>query len=531
MKQKCIIYTRVSSVQQVTNGSGLSSQEQRCRSHARQNGWQVEKVFTDGAVSGGLLERPGIQKMLEHLAQQKQDYIVLADDISRFARDNLVFALLKKTIGDLNGQMQTVNLHMEDSPESDLIQSIMSSAAAYERQKNRLQVIARIRARIEQGYWVFRVPPLGYRYKHIQGRGKVACPDGVDSEVVRKTLEALAKGELISQTEVAEFATKAGLTDKKGRRKDATLNLVKRMVERSWFYAGFVEYSPWGITRRKGQHEPLISIETYNAIQDNYKPRKHALNRSLTKQKFYLRGMTFCAKCDKRFYGCHVSGRNSKYAYYYCSNRNCSEYSKSYRLEAFHDQFSQFLSTLKPSEDALDALYQYVQKIHDKSLKSQEESYEKLSKQLLKLEQEENTLIDKLSATTSKGVETALCRRIEVLEINKARLNEKLERGNSIASTEVTPMQDIAKVCNFFRNLEKCWETCGYEGKRAILNGLFDNEVLYSSKNGFRNRANPLVDWLKELNSEMKTHMVEAGGVEPPSEKVLRKATTCLFCV
>jgi len=39
MQQKCIIYTRVSSAQQVKGGNGLSSQEQRCRNHARQNGW------------------------------------------------------------------------------------------------------------------------------------------------------------------------------------------------------------------------------------------------------------------------------------------------------------------------------------------------------------------------------------------------------------------------------------------------------------------------------------------------------------
>ncbi|MCD1628104.1 recombinase family protein [Seohaeicola saemankumensis] len=42
-----LIYCRVSDRKQKTHGSGLESQEQRCRKYASERGYDVEMVFPD----------------------------------------------------------------------------------------------------------------------------------------------------------------------------------------------------------------------------------------------------------------------------------------------------------------------------------------------------------------------------------------------------------------------------------------------------------------------------------------------------
>ena len=83
---KAIIYCRVSSTRQKTDGNGLSTQATRCREYADYKGYQVVAVYEDDA-SGGLVERKGMMSMLTYLKKEtKEIHAVIIDDISRLAR-------------------------------------------------------------------------------------------------------------------------------------------------------------------------------------------------------------------------------------------------------------------------------------------------------------------------------------------------------------------------------------------------------------------------------------------------------------
>ncbi len=47
-----VIYTRVSSLKQVTQGSGLDSQYSACLKYAKENNIKIIKTFKDAAMSG-----------------------------------------------------------------------------------------------------------------------------------------------------------------------------------------------------------------------------------------------------------------------------------------------------------------------------------------------------------------------------------------------------------------------------------------------------------------------------------------------
>lgn len=84
--KQAVIYCRVSSVKQTTEGSGLSSQETRCNMHAKMLGLEVVRVFTDD-VSGSIVERQGVKELVSFLKKNnKTKFAVIIDDISRLAR-------------------------------------------------------------------------------------------------------------------------------------------------------------------------------------------------------------------------------------------------------------------------------------------------------------------------------------------------------------------------------------------------------------------------------------------------------------
>ena len=88
-QETAVIYARVSSAAQVAKGHGIESQATRCREFARMKHYRVCETFKDEAVSGGIIDRPGMRAMLAYLKKHRRggEIVVIIDDISRLARD------------------------------------------------------------------------------------------------------------------------------------------------------------------------------------------------------------------------------------------------------------------------------------------------------------------------------------------------------------------------------------------------------------------------------------------------------------
>ena len=68
---RAVIYCRVSSTRQKTEGGGLDSQEHRCRQYAAAQGYDVEAVFPDDASGGGdFIKRPGMGRCCTSLTME-----------------------------------------------------------------------------------------------------------------------------------------------------------------------------------------------------------------------------------------------------------------------------------------------------------------------------------------------------------------------------------------------------------------------------------------------------------------------------
>lgn len=240
---KSIIYCRVSSDRQVKEGHGLDGQESRCRKYARERGYEVAAVFRDEGVSGGVIERAGMQQVLDFLDSGEKGCVVIIDDIKRLARDLIGHFTLRKAIQSRGGTVESPSHHFGDEPEEVFVESIMAATAELERNQNRKQVKNRMKARLEAGYWSF-YPPPGYAYAKVSGHGKLIVPKEPEASIIRAALEGFASGHLDHQVDVQLFLKSKGFQPRRERGSStAYLVQVKRLLTRE-VYAGFIHYPP-----------------------------------------------------------------------------------------------------------------------------------------------------------------------------------------------------------------------------------------------------------------------------------------------
>ncbi len=152
-KQKlwAVSYVRVSSNAQVKKGQGAESQAARCAEYARLKGYDIIKVFEDKAVSGSLVDRPGMKALIAFLKKHKQRRVrVIIDDISRLARGMEAHLALRAAISDAGGQLESPSIEFGTDSDSQLIEHLLASVSAHARTKNAEQVRARMEALAER---------------------------------------------------------------------------------------------------------------------------------------------------------------------------------------------------------------------------------------------------------------------------------------------------------------------------------------------------------------------------------------------
>ncbi|MEM9336407.1 MAG: recombinase family protein [Patescibacteria group bacterium] len=289
MERKALIYCRVSSERQKNDGHGLDSQEHRCREYAARLGYKVERVFPDSFTGGGdYMKRPKMAEMLEYIADNgHKEYVVIFDDLKRLARDTISHWQLRDHFKKLGAIVDSPNFEFKDDESTWLHEAISAVFNENERRTNRVQVIQKMKARMEKGYWTFGSVIPGYkRQQHALG-GWLLVKDEIKSVLVFEALEGFANGRFLSRTEVKNFLTRHDFKDGKA----IHLSLVDRLIERRVLYAGYIEYPKWDIDRRKGHHEAIINDEILEKLDAIVAGKPILKKRKNDNPDFPLRGL------------------------------------------------------------------------------------------------------------------------------------------------------------------------------------------------------------------------------------------------
>ncbi len=103
--RRAVIYARFST--QMQRDASIEDQVRLCQERAHREGWQVTQVFSDMALSGATMLRPGLQGLLEHAGRGAFE-IVIAEALDRLSRDQADVATLYKRLSFHGVQIVTL---------------------------------------------------------------------------------------------------------------------------------------------------------------------------------------------------------------------------------------------------------------------------------------------------------------------------------------------------------------------------------------------------------------------------------------
>ena len=522
---KALIYARVSSLTQKADGHGLESQESRCRDFASRKGYEVEKVFTDAASGKGeYTTRPGQVEVLKYIDTfPYRKFVVLVDDISRLARDVRGHFGLREAIRRRGVSVESPNFNFEDTPEGEMVEGMTAVTSEYQRKVNRRQVIQKMRARLDSGYWPFG-PRTGYKHIRHSQHGVLGVPTESAKEILKPALELFAAGVLQRKIDVARYLVEKGFW-KKQRPEKYIDKITNIMLDP--FYCGDIAYERWEVSRREGHHEGVISRETHDLIKKRLQRGEKARVRIDTSPDFPLRGLLVCGGCRKPMTAAWSTNRHSKkYGYYLCQNRECVVHRKStVRREKVENDFIELLKR--------NHLKEGVQKLVIAAFESackEEAVYSKGREQLIaeqakKAKERVRQLTDLiLAANKSEELKAAYEEQLE--EAHKDL--RSLEALKPMTDSQLTlPYQTaLDKSILLLKEPDKAWQNMDVFEKHLLFFFVFEEKLPYSKNDGYQTADSACATRLFEEFAEQNT--VGCGGGENRTP-VQRKMCECFY--
>ncbi len=474
---EAVIYCRVSDPEQVKKGHGLHSQEAICREFAHYRGFEIVKVFHEN-LSGKFADRPVMDELITYLRKFKRrgGMVVIIDDISRFARGHRAHWPLKDQIKEAGGILVSPKVQFGDDADSALVEGMLVTMAQHQREKGAEQTKSRMRGRVMNGYWPFYTC-RGYRHEHKAGEGKVLVRDEPDASIIQEALEGFASGRFQTRAEVRRFLETHPSFDR------LTNQLVQLFLTRP-IYAGYVGKPEWDIPLRKGKHEGLISLETFERIQERLKEKPKAPARKDIREDFPLRGMVTCAECDKPLTSCwSTSKTGAKHAYYMCFEKTCARNRKSIRREQIEGEFAEVLARVTPNESLATVARSMFKKAWDQRLAQAREIASACKREAEQVERQIQKLLDRVVDAGSESVIKAYEKRIASLERQALVLREKSEKT-------ARPKQSFDELfelaVQFLASPSKLWASGKMEHRKMVLRLTFAERLRYCAEGGFR---------------------------------------------
>ena len=164
---RCAVYTRKSSEEGLDQSfNSLDAQREACEAYIKSQaheGWVlVPKRYDDGGISGGTMDRPGLQALLADVDAGKVQIIVVYK-VDRLTRSLADFAKIVEVLDAKGASFVSVTQQFNTtSSMGRLTLNVLLSFAQFEREVTGERIRDKVAASKKKGMWMGGFPPLGY---------------------------------------------------------------------------------------------------------------------------------------------------------------------------------------------------------------------------------------------------------------------------------------------------------------------------------------------------------------------------------
>lgn len=469
VRQKCLIYTRVSSDEQRQKGYSLDFQHKEEISYCNARGLEIVKHYSESHTAK-IPGRPAFNEMITYAKRHKIKNLVFLknDRASRNPVDSATLSFMAEHQGfNIHLIQDNLVLCENSKPQDFLIFEINNGFSNLYSRNLSLEVSSKMREKAEQGYYPSHAM-VGYKTIRIKKRSYLVI-DETKAPFIKEIFNLYATGNYSYLTLAAEMR-------RRGFQISPCVKCGKSHIEKILKNPVYMGDFMWkGKRYFNGKHQPIISAELYYICQKVIKQKTSTIK--VKKMTFLFSGFIKCSHC-----GCSLVGelKKKKYVYYHCTgNRggNCKR--NRYLREAFaEEQFLNILKSLVVTDEGMTIIQNQI--------KQQIESANLYNEEQIKETQQE---IDILNNRLNKMFDMYLDGNLEEKIYDKKRddyqdklnsLNLKMSRLNS---TSADVIDFSKKILELFKNAPGLYLRGSIEEKRELIkllcsNFFYDGETL-----------------------------------------------------
>jgi site-specific DNA recombinase len=297
---RCAIYTRKSTEEGLEKEfNSLDAQRATAEAYIvsqQHDRWVcLPERYDDGGFTGGNLERPALQRLLEAIAAGQVD-CVLVQKVDRLSRSLLDFARLMELFEQHQVAFVSVTQMFSTATSvGRLILNVLLSFAQFERELIAERTRDKIAAARRNGKWIGGLPLLGY---DVDAKGSKLRVNEAEAARVRAIfalfLEQRTLRSVLRELDRRGWRTKRWRTrkghERGGRR--FTRNHLRQLLS-NVTYTGQIRYRN---EVHPGEHPALIDATAFAQVQALLRHNRHEASLGLG-QAPLLQGILYCRQC------------------------------------------------------------------------------------------------------------------------------------------------------------------------------------------------------------------------------------------
>ncbi len=313
---KYCLYARKSSESDERQMMSIDSQLNEMKLVAQREDLNIVKILQESHSAKESGKRPVFNELLNGFRNDEYNACLTwaPDRMSRNAGDlgSLVDLMDSKKLAQIRTYSQTFT----NNPNEKFLLMILCSQAKLENDNRGLSILRGIKNKCEMG-WRPGVAPLGYMNRHYGGvKDIITDPDRghVITEMYQK-----AGYHGWSGRRLKEWCDEIGFTNRSG--KPVALSQIFLILVNPFYYGKF-EYPEGSGKWFRGSHEPLVTKELYDLVQQF----RGAYKGKWGSKQFAYRGLLHCGHCggevtaEEKFKKLN-NGEVNRHVYYRCTKK------------------------------------------------------------------------------------------------------------------------------------------------------------------------------------------------------------------
>ena len=314
---RCAVYTRVSTDSGLEQDfNSLDNQREASEAYIKSQaheGWKlVRERYDDGGFSGGSMERPAVQKLLDDVRARKIDVIVVYK-VDRLTRSLADFAKLVELFDAHDVSFISVTQAFNTTTSMGrLTLNMLLSFAQFEREITGERIRDKVAASKRKGIWMGGAVPLGYR---VEDRALHVVEQEAEfvRSLFRRYLEVGSVVRLKTALDAENIRSPVRMSGT-GKRTGGV------PISRGHLYWILSNPIYVGRLRHKGQihdglHPAIIDLETWDRVQQQLKSQTRARRISQPDDHCFLAGKLYDDR-GNRMSASHASKGGRRWRYY-----------------------------------------------------------------------------------------------------------------------------------------------------------------------------------------------------------------------